>query len=510
MPYGNYFRASLCLVCIVAAGCGADHTTAPADDETIRAAVNGVPFPLSSGANSDVQIGLSWVDNSPNETGFEIHRAKTASGTFSLRATVGADITYYADDGLTPLTEFCYKVRTVRARGKQVAYSDFSNTACSTTFGPPPAPARIDAVPGEWGAVAITWDAASTATGYRLQRSPNGVDSWELIATTGATSYTDGGRALEQRVCYRVEAYNAYGANTSGADCTALPNAPSTLVATGAPVGIDLTWSDNSLVEDGYEVQRAEGNYVFSTIATLPSNATTYRDASPVVNTVYWYRVRARKDGGFSSFSNWDDALKATTAPSAPSNTFALPGSSNLVRISWQDNSDNEEGFRVERSLDGGSSWVTAAIAGLGQQTVEDYDRAAEVQVCYRVVAFNGAGSSSSAVDCTTPPSAPTGLLATALGSNTIELTWGHESSVTDGYEVQRLECYYGYYYYCYPYTIATLDREARTWQDTGLSAGFWYTYQVVAFTIEIDAGGVQQKGYSTSSEQVSAWTPSP
>jgi hypothetical protein len=75
---------------------------------------------------------------------------------------------------------------------------------------------------------------------------------------------------------------------------------------------------------------------------------------------------------------------------------------------------------------------------------------------------------------------------------------------------VQRLECYYGYYYYCYPYAIATLDREARTWQDTGLSAGSGYTYQIVAFTIEIDAGGVQQKGYSTSSEQVSAWTPSP
>ena len=67
----------------------------------------------------------------------------------------------------------------------------------------------------------------------------------------------------------------------------------------------DLAWADNSAVEDGSEVQRAyaEGG-PYSGVATLPANSTTYHDVVVLSRTTYWYQVRAKKDGGFSDFSN--------------------------------------------------------------------------------------------------------------------------------------------------------------------------------------------------------------
>src|SRR2546426_12819083 len=54
------------------------------------------------------------------------------------------------------------------------------------------------------------------------------------------------------------------------------------------------------------------------------------------------------------------DALPIST-PNAPSATDAVPWSSSTIEVTWTDNSAIEDGFRVERSLDGGTSWATVS-----------------------------------------------------------------------------------------------------------------------------------------------------
>ena len=62
----------------------------------------------------------------------------------------------------------------------------------------------------------------------------------------------------ELPACYRVFAFNGYGdSDPSNVDCTAIPATPTNLKAN--PVGgtaVDLTWTDNSAVENGFEVWR--------------------------------------------------------------------------------------------------------------------------------------------------------------------------------------------------------------------------------------------------------------
>jgi hypothetical protein len=79
---------------------------------------------------SSTAINLTWTDQSNNETGFKIER-KTGAGSFTQIAIVGANITTYADSGLTANTNYSYQVRATNSAGD----SAYSNTASATTSG---------------------------------------------------------------------------------------------------------------------------------------------------------------------------------------------------------------------------------------------------------------------------------------------------------------------------------------------------------------------------------------
>jgi hypothetical protein len=305
--------ALICVTSLVAA-CDESRPLALDADQAWLAASGagglGAPSNLTSTATSPSQVDLAWQDNSSKETGFEVQRSTTGpGGTFTVLSTTRPNIAAHSDAGLNALTQYCYRVRAFRTTGGRASYSDFSNTACATTLGPPPSPSNANATPASSSAIDVTWtDDATTEDGFRVERSAGGASPWDLVATTSANtaSYQDSGRPSEQQVCYRVIAFNAHGDSApSNSDCTTPPVGPSNLTAATAAQGIDLAWADNSAVEDGYEVQRATDGVTFSPVANLPANSTSYHDATATSNTTtYWYRVRAKKDGGFSDPSN--------------------------------------------------------------------------------------------------------------------------------------------------------------------------------------------------------------
>lgn len=80
-------------------------------------------------AKSKTSIQLTWGDNSNNETGFEVWRS-TDKVNYTLRATVGNNVSTYTDNGLGLDTRYYYKVRALKA----AVQSDFSNVATAATF----------------------------------------------------------------------------------------------------------------------------------------------------------------------------------------------------------------------------------------------------------------------------------------------------------------------------------------------------------------------------------------
>ena len=90
----------------------------------------------------------------------------------------------------------------------------------------------------------------------------------------------------------------------------AVPANPSNLDATAIWVSeIDLTWTDNSTNEDGFNIYRATANgsangSTFVQVGAVGIGATSFQDTGLERNTKYYYRVRAFNAVGESADSN--------------------------------------------------------------------------------------------------------------------------------------------------------------------------------------------------------------
>ncbi|MFM1770742.1 MAG: hypothetical protein RJA22_3271 [Verrucomicrobiota bacterium] len=178
---------------------------------TVQDVPPSAPSALTATAASSTRVDLAWTDNAGNETGFKIERSLNG-GAFVQVATVGANVTTYADTGVSGGNSYAYRVRASNAYGDS-AYTD--PASASTPLPPPAAPTTLAAKVISKTQINLTWrDNANNETGYYVERSLNGT-TWTRIATLGAnaTSYASTGLTANTTYFHRVQAYNASGAS---------------------------------------------------------------------------------------------------------------------------------------------------------------------------------------------------------------------------------------------------------------------------------------------------------
>jgi hypothetical protein len=98
----------------------------------------------------------------------------------------------------------------------------------------------------------------------------------------------------------------------------------------------------------------------------------------------------------------------------APQLSAVVPSSPSTAILSWSDLSGNEQGFRLERSLDG-SSWSVLATVGANILTASDGAASPGRLTYYRVAAFNNERVSPSNVVSTTFPQIPQDTLGPTI-----------------------------------------------------------------------------------------------
>ena len=114
-------------------------------------------------------------------------------------------------------------------------------------------------------------------------------------------------------------------------------------------------------------------------------------------------------------------------APSAATNLSAVATSSSQIDLTWIDKSDNEFGFRIERSTDG-TTWSTASTVAANQTSYNDTGLSPSTIYGYRVVAYNGIDANpSNEVSAITQDAGAVVLSASGYkrkGVKHVTLTW--------------------------------------------------------------------------------------
>ncbi|MCU0438611.1 MAG: fibronectin type III domain-containing protein [Raineya sp.] len=261
------------------------------------------------------------------------------------------------------------------------------------------------------------------------------------------------------------------------------PNDPSTLVA-NAPVfnQVNLTWVDNSNNEFGFKLERSIDNINFSQIGgNLPANTTSYTDNTVSTNTTYYYRVRSYIGTIHSNYSNTATVTTPTVSLNAPSGLMATAVSSSRINLAWTDNDVNEQGYKIERSLDGTNYTEIASNLSTNSTNYSDLSLSPGTLYYYRVRCFLGAVDSpySNVTQATTfvVITAPTTLTATATSATSINLTWTDNSTNETGYKVERSTDGL-----IFTEIASSLPANSNIYSDASLSSGILYFYRVRAF----------------------------
>ncbi|GGM96068.1 hypothetical protein GCM10010967_32000 [Dyadobacter beijingensis] len=406
---------------------------------------------LRATAVSYQQVDLSW-DRLPGTAElYEIERKEDGPGQnfANIARNVPRGTFAYQDKTVQENRTYIYRVK---AYCEKSCGGEFNEARVTTPFAPAATPGNLEVFYISGRGVAITWQGNNSDNArFILERSDNG-GGFGTIATVPyarSLSYNDNNVSPGNRYCYRVKAVNAGGeSGYSNEGCVNLaiprPGAPANLSAKVISSGqVDLKWQDNADNEAGFDVERSDNGTQFSKIGETNANAADFTDSGVQPNRKYWYRVVARNGGGFSDYSNVVEAVTPDIAPNTPRAGSAVAVSYQQINLSWGDVSDNETGFEIESSTNGTQfSKIASTLSNI--QNLEIKDLKQLTTYYFRVRAVNAIGPSgySETMSATTPrapvPDKPTGLTATPMSFDLIQLKWNALSANAETVVIER------------------------------------------------------------------------
>lgn len=308
---------------------------------------------------------------------------------------------------------------------------------------PPPAPANFAATPGN-ASVALSWDAVvdNDPVTYSVYRSTTSGSYGAALQTAVATnSYSDTTAINGTAYYYTVTAVDIEDNESAMSDeVLAIP-----AVASNLPP----TFNSDPVVEASVVVGQAytgtlsddasdpEVDALYFSKVSGPAWLSVASDGSlsgtaPLTSGLNSFSVQVVAAGGSDTATLEITVDPDTTPPPVPTGLAATAGD-NSVSLDWTDNGDSDTAtYNVYRSTTS-ASYSTALQTGITSSSYQDNTAVNDTEYFYVVTAVDASSNESANssevsatpefVPDTTPPSAPTGLVANA-GDGTVSLSW--------------------------------------------------------------------------------------
>lgn len=333
-------------------------------------------------ANETTQISLSWQHNQQNTTGFNIER-KLDGGSFSEITSVTSSTLAYTDTDVAVPGTYTYRVSAFNSE----ATSAFSNEAA------------VIISSGVTGTIVAGYTDIFTQQVYNPNRRAQQVTISQGGLLTSITMYHG---SISGNVIYAV--YNDAG-NAPGSMLGVTPSTSATQ-STG--------WQTINLISP---VPVSAGQKVWLAWVYQYSAPIFYTNGTPgrAHSTDTWSSGMPGTFGT-ASFSDYIYSIYASiqvgdipvAPPVAPENLSASHTAGTTVQLNWDDVSDNETGFVLERMPVGGSFAVIANL-GVNTEFYSDNAPATNTSFVYRLKAINGEGESdySNTTDVFIPEPSP-------------------------------------------------------------------------------------------------------
>ncbi|HWP98676.1 MAG TPA: stalk domain-containing protein [Syntrophomonadaceae bacterium] len=275
------------------------------------------------------------------------------------------------------------------------------------------------------------------------------------------------------------------------------PSAPTNLRSTCTGAGVvTLTWTDNSNNENGFTIERKSEGHSYDTVASVPANTTTYEESQnttyPIFpGEIYYYRIKAFTGNYLSSYSNeLRVQVVDNAAPIAPTSLKLEPLYTCHLKLTWDDRSNNESGFKVERKMEGGQ-WQTVHTTYENiteyEQTV--FDMPGGVRYTFRIKVFNDTGSAysneASIIMPTHAPAAPYLYDVGWTNPTTFKLKWLDKSDNEDGFVILRKKGRNpGEFNFMSDY-VGVVNKNVTEYTDSNLELDELYVYRVGAYNLD-------------------------
>jgi len=208
--------------------------------------------------------------------------------------------------------------------------------------------------------------------GVHIQRKI-GAGSWVTIqgwATPPPSYYwdydiLDGTQYTYRIIGYMDDPYEESAASNEASTITPLPE-PFNLWGTADPTALQIHWGEDAISESGFKVYRRREGGAYALVETVGQNVTEHESVGLDEGTWYYFKVKAYNAITESGYSQ-EFGIMTGDPPNAPSNGTAQGVSTSQINLSWRDNSNNEDGFKINQEkfvVTAGNKYINFAEGG--------------------------------------------------------------------------------------------------------------------------------------------------